>query len=166
MTRTFALLATSTLVLLCGCEQSARVGSTGDAGANDGGTNLPEDSACQCIDPDMPCCADELFCYAPTPCNVVTADGCYNEGRCLPKLSYGEPCQSARQCADEDARCDSISGCQPPPLGEERCEVDLDCSSGRQCAASYCLLRAGETCSANSECASNRCYGSTHYTCL
>lgn len=170
MTR-FTCFAISILtMLLSGCQSRQSVASRG--GEADGGTDLPENAACTCIDPSMPCCAEGLFCYAAEHCNVMTEGGCYTEGRCVPKRDYGEPCDDVRQCADGSGFCAGPAGgeatCYPPPIGEERCEEDLDCSPGRVCASSYCKLMAGEPCSSSDECASNRCHGTSplDYRCL
>lgn len=149
------------LLALAACESRERVGSSG---SSDGGVSgLGEGTACTCTYIGDNCCADGLFCFATEPCNVMTDSGCYTEGECVPKRAWGETCEDARQCADADAHCagplEGPATCQPPPVGEERCERDGECSPGRVCERSYCLLMPGESCSSGADCASGICDG-------
>lgn len=138
------------------CETSES--SPEEEGEDAGRQNLSQGSDCECAGPDERCCDDGLFCHAEEACNVTTNSGCKTVGTCIPKREYGESCDAPYQCENEDARCLSDSGCQPPPLGEERCETNRDCSPGRICDQSYCLLKRGEECTSNDDCASGNCY--------
>jgi hypothetical protein len=128
--------------------------------------DLPRGAECACAgDFAAPCCAEGLFC---------DGSGCHGAscvGHCVDRPGWGEPCTDQRECADEDAICIAGSGvpvCSGPPVGEERCLNDLECSPGRVCVSSYCLIRDGEICCDSSDCASGVCYGygCGHSTCV
>jgi len=166
----FFLLAA--LAAACAAEQD--LGSRGASGAA-----LSKGEPCSCNYEG--CCAEGLIC---DECEVTAGGGtsCSYSGsaqtpdrKCRPARPDGTICTSQLQCAsgvcsksgDETVfHCGSSSS--STGLDPGRCRESLDCTDGRVCVDSYCKKARGERCDASSECASNKCYGTSplDYACL
>ncbi len=147
------------LVLVCaGCATEQSIGTNK---IEDGGPAIAAlGEACS---PSLRDCEAETFCETA---GGLCFDGAFTGNcRCQPLRELGEPCTDARECREPDARCLAAAGemgtCHAPAVGDERCEDDLDCTDGRLCTRSYCLLRPGQPCEGNEDCASNRCFSSS-----
>lgn len=173
MPKFVALFTAAIAALTIACTQDAQVGD--NAQNEENGQCLSDGEPGQPCRATSDCCADGTFCYYEEPCNVETEDGCYTEGWCRELLAIGEECSDPSECAEPEATCsgplDGPATCtvHSEDLDGQRCEESSDCSSAdgimRVCHQTYCLRKNGEQCSASDQCASNRCSGTTGYTC-
>ena len=87
------------LLLAFGCKKKDETAST---------EKEPEDpNRCTYSTPDMKC-AEGMFCFVPVA-ELAGKDPAKDKiwGKCVKKRAIGEPCESADDCADPNALCDS-----------------------------------------------------------
>lgn len=114
-----------------------------------------------------PECAADTDCADSDDCTTDTcvAGSCQHENTCPP----APQCVADTDCADSDecttdtcvgGSCHHENTCPPPP----QCVVDSDCASGDICVDNACAPApapvckvSNASCSANSECCSNKC---------
>jgi hypothetical protein len=126
----------------------------------DGGTGFcdPSSGKCaSCADPDGDPTTDDFRCGGACPL-CLNGTGCMDSsecgsGFCVDGVCCDEPCGETCKACNLNA---ALGTCKNLPMGSEDdapvCSGNMTCNGGGDC-----LLKSGEACVANSECASDTC---------